>query len=137
MSLCRLPFLEPIHPQEEQVKIWVRVWFSIIGRVITDAIVGLVFLVLVRSRFKGPPNVIVAQVLANWLVWQLTLGQKWWRASRRLPRLCSPTVVYIAGTISLVTRPCSSVSSSITENAAEMRSGVSMTIVTVGTCLPS
>jgi hypothetical protein len=43
----------------------------------------------------------------------------------------------IAGTVSLVTSPCSAVSSSMTVNAAAMRSGESITIVTTGTCLPS
>jgi hypothetical protein len=43
----------------------------------------------------------------------------------------------MAGMISLVTSPRSPVSSSMTENAVEMRSGVSTTIVTTGTWRPS
>ena len=43
----------------------------------------------------------------------------------------------MAGTTSLVTRPCCLVSSSMTANAAAIRSGVSITIVTAGTRRPS
>jgi hypothetical protein len=43
----------------------------------------------------------------------------------------------MAGMVSLVTSPRSLVSSSMTENAAEIRSGESMTIVTAGTWRPS
>ena len=58
-------------------------------------------------------------------------------ASRCPPRRRSPAAARMAGMVSLVTSPGSAVSSSMMANAAAMRSGVSITIVTAGTCRPS
>ena len=48
--------------------------------------------------------------------------QKLWRASRRPPRRSPSLIAAIAGTISLVTSPCSQVSSSMIANDPAVRS---------------